>query len=104
MMCAVGGTIPVAVLSELGVGETAIVDALDLSEGVRNHLMHMGFVPDTPVKALRRAPAGDPTVYRIDGMEIALRADTAKFIRVRPAGPAETQIEEPAHQLTGAVR
>ena len=28
------------------------------------------------------APAGDPTVYAIDGMEIALRVETAKAIRV----------------------
>ncbi len=45
--------------------------------------MHMGFVPDAHVTALRRAPAGDPTVYGIDGMEIALRVETAKAIRVR---------------------
>ena len=47
--------------------------ALDLPESVQNHLMHMGFVPDALVTALRRAPAGDPTVYGVDGMEIALR-------------------------------
>jgi ferrous iron transport protein A len=47
--------------------------------------MHMGFVPDAHVTALRRAPAGDPTVYGIDGMEIALRIETAKAIRVRSA-------------------
>ena len=45
----------------------------------------MGFVPDALVTALRRAPAGDPTVYSIDGMEIALRHETAGAIRVRPA-------------------
>jgi Fe2+ transport system protein FeoA len=54
-------------------------------ESVQNHLMHMGFVPDALVTALRRAPAGDPTVYAIDGMEIALRHETAEAIRVRPA-------------------
>jgi hypothetical protein len=47
--------------------------------------MHMGFVHDALVTALRRAPAGDPTVYRIDGMEIALRHETAESIRVRLA-------------------
>jgi Fe2+ transport system protein FeoA len=57
--------------------------ALDLPESVQNHLMHMGFVPDALVTALRRAPAGDPTVYGVDGMEIALRHETAEAIRVR---------------------
>ena len=72
-----------SVLSELKVGETGVLVALDLPESVQNHLMHMGFVPDATVTALRRAPAGDPTVYGIDGMEIALRHETAESIRVR---------------------
>jgi len=72
-------------LSELKVGESAVVVALNLSESVQNHLMHMGFVPDALITVLRRAPAGDPTVYGIDGMEIALRHETAEAIRVRPA-------------------
>ena len=76
-----------SVLSELKVGETGIVVGLDLAESVQNHLMHMGFVPDALVTALRRAPAGDPTVYSVDGMEIALRHETAGAIRIRPADP-----------------
>jgi len=73
------------VLSQLNVGESGILIALDLPESVQNHLMHMGFVPNAMVTALRRAPAGDPTVYSIDGMEIALRHETADAIRVRSA-------------------
>jgi ferrous iron transport protein A len=79
------GVRQVRVLSELNVGETGILVALDLPESVQNHLMHMGFVPDALVTALRRAPAGDPTVYSIDGMQIALRRETAGAIRVREA-------------------
>jgi len=90
----------VRVLSELNVGESGILVALDLPESVQNHLMHMGFVPNALVTALRRAPAGDPTVYNIDGMEIALRHETAGAIRVRPAD-AETQ---PAKTLAEAVQ
>src|ERR1035441_843904 len=75
----------VSVLSQLNVGESGVLVALDLPESVQNHLMHMGFVPDALVTALRRAPAGDPTVYGVDGMEIALRHKTAEAIRVRSA-------------------
>ena len=78
------GVRQVSVLSDLAVGECGILVALDLPENVQNHLMHMGFVPDAEVTALRRAPAGDPTVYRVDGLEIALRHETASAIRVRP--------------------
>ena len=79
------GVHQVSMLSELKVGQTAVLIALELPESVQNHLMHMGFVPDALVTALRRAPAGDPTVFAIDGMEIALRHETAESIRVRPA-------------------
>ncbi len=71
------------VLSELGVGESGLLVALDLPPGVQNHLMYMGFVPDARVRVLHRAPAGDPTVYSVDGIEIALRRETAKSILVR---------------------
>jgi ferrous iron transport protein A len=99
----------VSVLSELNVGETGVVIALDLPDSVQNHLMHMGFVPDALVTALRRAPAGDPTVYAVDGMEIALRHETAEAIRVR-AVPAHVRKDSPrrvpdeVRELLGAAR
>jgi Fe2+ transport system protein FeoA len=69
-------------LSDLEVGASGVLVALDLPPGVQNHLMYMGFVPDAQVKVLHRAPVGDPTVYSVDGIEIALRRETAKNIRV----------------------
>ena len=80
-----------SVLSELKVGESGVLVALDLPESVQNHLMHMGFVPDALVTVLRRAPAGDPTVYGVDGMEIALRRETAAAIRMQAPKPRSRQ-------------
>jgi len=100
----VGG---VGLLSDLTVGERGVLVALDLPESVQNHLMHMGFVPDAEVTALRRAPAGDPTVYGIDGMEIALRHETASAIRVRPLEAAAEQSDRDSsksHELSEAAR
>lgn len=97
------GVRQVSVLSELNVGETGVIVALDLPETVQNHLMHMGFVPDALVTTLRRAPAGDPTVYSVDGLEIALRHETAEAIRVRDA-ELETPGTEKAVDLAGASR
>ena len=73
----------VMVLSEIAVGETAVVASLDLSPEVSDHLMHLGFLPEAVIEVLRHAPAGDPTVYRIEGAEIALRRETARYIQVR---------------------
>jgi ferrous iron transport protein A len=70
-------------LSELPIGTTGVVESLDLPGEIQHHLMHMGFVPEARITVVRRAPAGDPTVYAIDGFEVALRRDTAKAIRVR---------------------
>lgn len=97
----VHGVRRVSVLSELNVGETGVVVALNLPESVQNQLMHLGFVPDAHVTNLRRAPAGDPTVYSVDGIEIALRRETAKAISVRNA---ELELEEEARELLEAAR
>jgi ferrous iron transport protein A len=99
----------VSVLSQLHVGESGVLVALDLPESVQNHLMHMGFVPEALVTALRRAPAGDPTVYGVDGMEIALRHETAEAIRVRPAeikdsATLDTALDLPVQNLVEAAR
>ena len=97
------GVLQVSVLSELNVGESGVVVALDLPESVQNHLMHMGFVPNALITPLRRAPAGDPTVYGIDGMEIALRHETADAIRVRAADIEIDELEQ-ASTLAEAAR
>jgi Fe2+ transport system protein FeoA len=70
-------------LSEIAVGESAVVTSLELSPEVDDQLMHLGFLPEATVEVLRRAPAGDPTVYRVEGAEIALRRETARHIHVR---------------------
>jgi Fe2+ transport system protein FeoA len=82
-------------LSKLNVGDSGVLVALDLPESVQNHLMHMGFVPDALVTVLRRAPAGDPTVYSVDGMEIALRRETASALQMRPINAETRQAEVP---------
>jgi Fe2+ transport system protein FeoA len=75
--------VQVMALSEIAVGHSAVVSSLELPPDVGDHLMHLGFLPDATIEVLRRAPAGDPTVYRIEGAEIALRRETARYIQVR---------------------
>ena len=76
-------SIAVTSLSEAKVGSAGIVEQIDLPEEVSNYLAHLGFLPGTSVEILRRAPAGDPTVYRIDGVEVGLRNETARHIYLR---------------------
>ncbi len=79
-------------LTDMRIGETAVLVALNLPDSVQNYLMHMGFVPNALVKVLRRAPAGDPTVFGIDGMQVALRHETAAAIQVESVDSAHTAI------------
>jgi ferrous iron transport protein A len=67
-------------LSSAKVGTSGVVDRVDLPEEVSHYLAHLGFLPGTHVEVLRRAPAGDPRVYRIDGVEVGLRNETARHI------------------------
>lgn len=83
------------VLCELEVGESGVLAALNLPPGVQNHLMYMGFVPEARVRVLHRAPAGDPTVYSVDGIEIALRRETARSILVRKSSIVKGNALEP---------
>jgi ferrous iron transport protein A len=110
----------VSMLTDLRIGETATLVSLELPDSVQNYLMHMGFVPDALVTALRRAPAGDPTVYGIDGMEIALRRETAQAIHIRAttdipqaeidaeldsiASSLQTAPQTDIHEFAGAAR
>jgi ferrous iron transport protein A len=70
----------VTALSNAVVGSAGVLESVDLPEEVSHYLAHLGFLPGANVEVLRRAPAGDPTVYRIDGVEVGLRSETACHI------------------------
>jgi Fe2+ transport system protein FeoA len=84
-------TAPSTALCDLTVGCCATLAAIELPEDIQGQLMHLGFIPETRVLALRRAPAGDPTVYCVAGAEVALRRETARFITVHSICRAEQE-------------
>lgn len=71
-------------LSDLGPGETAIVEEFNLPANVAEHLMNLGLIPGLRVRLAHVAPGGTPRVYRVDGSEFALRRDLSENIVVRP--------------------
>jgi len=81
--------VKVTALCDAKVGNAGVVESIDLPEEISNYLAHLGFLPGTSVEVLRRAPAGDPTVYRIDGVEVGLRNETAKhiFLKLKAGTP-----------------
>ena len=75
-----------ATLLDLRRGDAGILDRIDLPGDEARRLMELGFLPGARVTAGFSAPGGDPRVFQVDGSEIALRRETAKRLKIRPAG------------------
>jgi ferrous iron transport protein A len=71
-------------LSSLAPGCEAEIAAVATEGEVGRRLADLGFLPGTPVRAVRRAPLGDPCVYELRGYRICLRRGEAELVRVRP--------------------
>jgi ferrous iron transport protein A len=76
----------ISALSDLKVGERAIVRELELDHPVAEHLMNLGFVPGLEVSVERSGPGGDPRVYRVEGTEVAMRRELSRHIHVSLVG------------------
>ena len=72
-------------LSELAPGADALITAVLGEPAVARRLASLGFRPGTPVSCVRRAPMGDPTVYRLRSFELCLRRREAGHIVVEAA-------------------
>jgi ferrous iron transport protein A len=51
---------------------------------VANRLGQLGFRANARVDVIRRAPLGDPTIYRVQDTELCLRRREAQLIEVVP--------------------
>jgi ferrous iron transport protein A len=70
-------------LVDLGRGDAAVLDRIDLPGDEARRLMELGFLPGARITAGLSAPGGDPRVFQVDGAEIALRRETASQLKVR---------------------
>lgn len=70
----------ITALSDAKIGSAGVLESVDLPADVSHHLAHLGFLPGASIEVLRRAPAGDPRVYRVDGVDVGLRNETARHI------------------------
>ena len=83
-------------LSELGLGTAGRVVGLleDAASGpIIKRLSNLGFVPGRIVTPLRRAPLGDPVVYRVADYELCLRHHEARIVRVEAVNDADVVVE-----------
>lgn len=77
-------------LTDLPEGSSGTIRDIDASSPTSQRLLDMGFVPGTPIKALKRAPMGDPTTFQIRGYQVGLRKTESVLIDVE-INPDEQQ-------------
>ena len=86
-------------LSDLRLGTSCRVVGLQedtADDPIAKRLSNLGFVPGRIVTPLRRAPLGDPVVYRVADYELCLRRHEAHMVHVEVL--TEADVVEP---LTG---
>ena len=74
-------------LADLEPGNRGVVIEVEQTDTVSRRLLDLGLLPNTPIKVLRRAPLGDPSVYELRGYRLCLRKTEAARVRVRVEAP-----------------
>jgi len=70
-------------LTNIPIGESAKVTAVNGSNQVTKRLMEMGVVPGVSVRMIKSAPFGDPLEIRVRGYHLAMRKSEADQIEVQ---------------------
>ncbi len=70
-------------LSQLDIGEKAVVKAVNGEGAVRRRLFDMGITPGAEVYLRKKAPLGDPIEIALRGYELTLRKSEAMFVEVK---------------------
>ncbi len=78
----------VRLLSELTIGETAVIRRVRGERRTTVRLLEMGLVPGTRVELRRRAPLGDPLELRVRGYALSIRKAEAAGIEIDRAESA----------------
>lgn len=69
-------------LADLPEGSIGTIRDIDALSPTARRLLDMGFVPGTVIRAIKRAPMGDPTTYEIRGYQVGLRRSESSLINV----------------------
>jgi ferrous iron transport protein A len=74
------------VLAQLPPGQCATIVGTvpQAAASVASRLAHLGFRATAQVEVIRRAPLGDPTIYRVQDTQLCLRRREAQLIVVVP--------------------
>lgn len=70
-------------ISDLKVGESGVVTAVNGEGAVRRRLFDMGITPGAGVYLRKKAPLGDPIEIAIRGYELTLRKSEAAHVEIK---------------------
>ena len=70
-------------LSDLFVGECAVITGIDAGCGMRRRLLDVGFMPGTHISCVGKSPFGDPRAYSLRGYVIAIRQRDAADVIIK---------------------
>lgn len=70
-------------LCDIGVGESAVVEQLQIHGSMRRRMLDIGLCGGTEVRCVGRSPMGDPGAYLIRGAVIAIRDCDSRGVIVR---------------------
>ena len=76
-------------LSELAIGKSAIIEAVGGTGALRQHFLDMGVIPGARIRAVKKAPLGDPVEYCIHGYELTLRLEDSANIEISESVDAD---------------
>ena len=69
-------------LTNVPIGSSATVIAINGTDRISRRLMEMGVVPGVSLEVLKTAPFGDPIEVRVRGYNLAMRRSEADVIEV----------------------
>lgn len=72
-------------LADLPEGKSGTIRDIDSQSPTSQRLLDLGFVPGTMIRAIQKAPMGDPTTFEIRGYQVGLRRSESSLIRIEIA-------------------
>ena len=79
-------------LTELAIGQSALVTAVGGEGSLRQHFLDMGLIPGAQITLVKYAPMGDPMELRIHSYELTLRLADAEKIEIGSVGVKQDHV------------
>ncbi len=73
-------------LAELNIGQVARIQQV-LDGPFKEKLQEMGCIPGVIIRAMYKAPFGDPIAYDVEEYTLSIRKSEAKNVVVKPLDP-----------------